>query len=1307
MKTLEGNEVHLTQEETARLKANFVEATHLKEEQLELIFVCSPCFLQEHVLLCKFRAHLDNDDSIDVYDLLFRIEEGFESSVLDNLIWGTWSERTERLLKRYREKPPFLQIDADNVLEYVRFYLGIANGLNGWVLLEEPNDICWCTPLLPEEMDSLGTVLRADDHRLRVIDENDQRFEIGACVLDEDQLKYVTFFVDKVSVIYKFGTTTSAKLTAGRLDYDDDHAQVLLSGLPDNYVIDADHWSSSGEAASTRSPYDWFEISKYAEKYTIIQDINRYLTPVLAPSDCTLRRKYLPIYGQHLYEITVPFDNTQQTLLVVWSPGKVKVLSCDTKSILELNETFAGQMHSALANEEIVKEYVRFITYYWWTDDGPSLVVEDRNGPRFADVDLDAMETPDDTSAEEAWSRIVPVTVTKDGDAYFTDFCFWQGYAVFLIRLRIKTDGDWEAIKEQKIMSFPAPEGHSLIPYQRLAASHNAFSWKRQQVNRETLTVCTAQSLAEEIKDTNASGKITIEDRIIIGSLDLEGIDLSGKLIIRNCRFRGPVNLSSLTCPSGINITSCVFERALNLEHATIVQALEISDTVFISGKNHACSLILNGLNVQILKISRVNCQKGFTAISGRISGYVEISEFVSYGLVNMEDSVIDGNLYLSSGLTPFYVIKTVYLEFVKANRVFIRGVAIGGSFKMDHALVDQYVVFDHGPHEDNQCPVRIGHAGNIDGTGISLYSAVIKHGYISFKDIDIAGDVNACFVRTGTGIIVETPKDAKSENRIDGSLVLAGAKATENIRIMGCRISGNLNAYGVKASAISVRSTYMSDSEDGIQVLPVSIGGFMDFTGAHVGGDAWFAGIETNTRKSDTTHSIVLRRATIEGNLEFQLGAEKLRLFEDHIDSEQITGRFLARLPRGINLRKITVNGDLDLSHVDAGSGAIDLRDAAIGRDVVIARHENEEPATSLKLNLEGILCSGNIDVTGLELHKPDNPDEQRSDISDQGSIIARGATVDDSFEVYKDGFSAVIPGKLDLNSSKLGELAISYHHFNRAGCEDEKDLDKGILLNRAAVGKLSVTVDGGFPCPIDLGFSEIEWWEFRRAGGASCDNAGDYIQLLGKDPNPQRHTWRAVENSLYERGYEEAADSVHKAMREWVRDKMWEETRESPWWLRAIWTPVRLGARLPLDALTEYGTSVYRLGIAMFFWFLLSTYMFSISSNIVPSEEGLAATNTELTSADHPPAWGLLDGLWMATRFHVPVVLFTARDEWEPSNGEDVVIYVDAGARKFRVPHINPEGYANVVIALHWIAWPIILITMSRKLFRRSSAK
>ncbi len=70
------------------------------------------------------------------------------------------------------------------------------------------------------------------------------------------------------------------------------------------------------------------------------------------------------------------------------------------------------------------------------------------------------------------------------------------------------------------------------------------------------------------------------------------------------------------------------------------------------------------------------------------------------------------------------------------------------------------------------------------------------------------------------------------------------------------------------------------------------------------------------------------------------------------------------------------------------------------------------------------------------------------------------------------------------------------------------------------------------------------------------------------------------------------------------------------------------------------------------------------------------------------------------MAARFHVPVAVLTARSAWAPAHGRELTVSIPYLPKRWG---ISPEDYANLVLALHCLFWPVILFIGSRKFFMR----
>ena len=164
---------------------------------------------------------------------------------------------------------------------------------------------------------------------------------------------------------------------------------------------------------------------------------------------------------------------------------------------------------------------------------------------------------------------------------------------------------------------------------------------------------------------------------------------------------------------------------------------------------------------------------------------------------------------------------------------------------------------------------------------------------------------------------------------------------------------------------------------------------------------------------------------------------------------------------------------------------------------------------------------------------------------------------------------------------------------------------------------------------------------------------------------------------------------------------------------WLKNLGRLLRNCLRSVWDFFTRSTTNPLPLLGIVVIWTLFSAFgVFSHPENIGPSETALI-THPEWRGVRVQPdaEWDRLAGVWMAVRFHVPVAVLTARSAWAPANGRELTVslpYLPKWSWGWiavvaRALHISPEDYANLVLGLHFLIWPVILIIGSRKFFMR----
>ena len=788
------------------------------------------------------------------------------------------------------------------------------------------------------------------------------------------------------------------------------------------------------------------------------------------------------------------------------------------------------------------------------------------------------------------------------------------------------------------------------------------------------LTPLAASELAAS-KLENAYGQSTVvEDRVLTGQLTRETLHVRN---FRRCRFRGRVNLRLLVSERGLSFDKCIFENGLDLTGSSLKGKLSITHCLVVQGRHHplidtAQGFSLDGLSADGLHIDGLWSTGSLSAGGVRTPGAVQLSEVMTPGGIDL------------TGLAA----QSLHLRKTQANK----------GIELAFSVIEQFMEFQA------VCTTT-------DGYGIDLSGTVVKHNHARFMGLTLTGDLSATFLRVGTGFFLQSDAAA---NMIGGSIVLGAANIPKLLRVHNTRLGKSIEAKAVATGEVQILGGRLHSTLDGAageEFKTSHIGGFIDLTDADIQHDVTLVDLEVGNGPGEGTASLRLRNAKVGGNVRLCLTAK---------DAGANAGPdFAGEWRHGLDLRNAAILGDLDLSGVQCPAGAISLEEAEIQRDFHISGSGKRAKATYLAMT--GLKCQGEADITGLEL-------------SGDGSVIADLATFAKRLIVAKSlTEGATIPGRLKLSGSTIGELAVSVSSFKEEVTVENLKLH-GILLSQAQINKFSaIGSKGGYPRPIDLSFSEIKWWEFREGENPKIDEAEDYLRLLKGDPNPQRHTYSSVEQNLFNRGLDEAADAVHKAMRKWLRTRGYRDALRNllleP--LRRLLgnspTPkTRLGvhAQVGLPAQeSQYGfgrwlknclRSVWDLftrsttnplpllGIVVI-WTLFSAFgVFSNPANIGPSEGGLTAHREWQADRVPPDAeWDWWSGAWMAVRFHVPVAVLTARSAWTPAHGRVLTVSIPYLPKRW--VWISPEDYANLVLALHCLFWPVILIIASRKFFLR----
>lgn len=1168
----------------------------------------------------------------------------------------------------------------------------------------------WLTPLLETEKQRLSEALAT--HPIDTERKDDYEYVVKACLLVSDEL-----------VSYEFGVFCCEKNPSSLYDRASEgeirlvKKSVLLDGLPDNHRVKPGSCLGFPDIRRTSDQDRWAPIEP-DEAILIQRDLMRLLRenykwgspPLLCTSSKpVMRRQRLTFYDLDLLEVK-PSATDIQSAYVLWRPGYAIPLDSRSNPIHDVNERMAKERGGnekkrkpLLRTSEDAVEYARFFCQHVWGKHSPFHILDTKQDKTLralfiacaAECDVQFLESVEATLDSITSPVGMDITTEEGQPAFSVSAHILYGPAIFKVELQIGADGSIEMRDDETLLELPDAQENIKKYWARNRGRKYpdlVESWKKPADPQEILA--TDFRVPQRTSDFDVGSRGTVEDTIFVGRLRSTRLDTH---TFRRCRFRGKVDFSSLVSEGSLTFENCIFENGLTLAHSRLGGTLRISECAILGQLPE--SLSLEKMSVGALTIDKVMARSGLNARHLQVAGHLHIWNTAT------------------SGSLDFYSLTS--------HSIYFHTVSASDLIDLQNCVVQQFIAMR-----------EIHTVTNGDG-GINLYGSVVKYNYIALENIHLGGNLSASFLRVGTGVFIHADSET---NVIEGSVELGGTVIPQILRISNTNIGKGLELKAIEAGAIRLlgRRLRITNHESAtktdvssMKYERLKIGGEINLANAVIRHELIFADVCAGTvdvAGGMENSALNLRHARIGGDLRLFLDAEQAK--NEQIFPIDENGIYRCELKGGINLENAAIEGDVVLTAVDCGNATINLDDASIQCDLHIAYigDDSASKGKAGKLTMNGLECHGSADVVGLELGG--NIDARFSNFVKQLRVAGRS---ENNIER-----SATIRGHLDLTGSAIGELAISVKSFQLD--QNEKVTEKlvkerGVILKQALIGKFTAYHNSQqYPSPLDLSYAEIKWWEFCDVcdGGnkqKDIDSVEDYKQLLKGDLSKQLHTYRSIEQHLVNRGQEEGADEIH-----WEMQKMLygvergilnmlgfdfcdtpTSDEKSGWkhkWLRcACYVQRRVLKTLKFAFWAwpiSYKAGPYHLLGIIFGWLLVSSWLFSIPSNIAPSEEGLMA-NWELTAERTPDRqWGLLDGIWMAVRFHVPVALFTARDEWEPRNdGELTVLSSPAvDAPPVQIRHINAEDYGNLVLLVHWMLWPIILITASRKYFRRANS-
>lgn len=423
-------------------------------------------------------------------------------------------------------------------------------------------------------------------------------------------------------------------------------------------------------------------------------------------------------------------------------------------------------------------------------------------------------------------------------------------------------------------------------------------------------------------------------------------------------------------------------------------------------------------------------------------------------------------------------------------------------------------------------------------------------------------------------------------------------------------------------------------------------------------------------------------------------------------------------RIAGNLKLQGCSIGLDLKLRDLEA-SGWIRLEDCVVKGDVLLSSRSDAGTAGSYRtrcatLDLRGIRATGSLDLTGLELRPAADSSPGLHD------VLARRAKVGGVLRLFHAEQHArdrelgypIIPGAFDLSDAEVDVLELSGLSFEGSpsggssasaspgsgrGASSAAARDSGIVLRGAKIRQWTLH-HPPLPCRLDLRNLEVAWWDFAgtgrdpassRGGGRATQEDGDQQvvrHLLREDEYKFRSTFKSIEHDLLVQGSTEHAERVRRWMWNAARGgrEMWGSSPRRP--------RPRLGKRLWYWSLEKFGYGCTRLLILLFVCSLaLSTWIFSSPRNVSPS---FAAREVDqgLSPYQVPRDWDLIDAVWMAGRYHIPMISLPALQDWRASPHRLVV-----PGTGYELRWWTAEDWAQLVVGINWVMWPLFLLSIT----------
>lgn len=396
-------------------------------------------------------------------------------------------------------------------------------------------------------------------------------------------------------------------------------------------------------------------------------------------------------------------------------------------------------------------------------------------------------------------------------------------------------------------------------------------------------------------------------------------------------------------------------------------------------------------------------------------------------------------------------------------------------------------------------------------------------------------------------------------------------------------------------------------------------------------------------------------------------------------------------------------------------------------------------------------------VEISGLDLVRCTG-----GDVEDNGCLVGDRMEIAGRFETYvttpspKSRAQTAVGGAIRLRAARIGELHLDGGSFRqRHNCVAWKS---GVVLELARIGLLRVprvecdhgAGHNGFPVPLDLSGMTVRNWNFGEDVDtdihAGCD---EYLDFLDNDESLHREVYKSVALSLRDAGRDRDAEKIlfaEEYRARWETRQARSRRTEKPGWpelSRQGHPKGRRAGRLKrfrrafgwIGHLLELGDRYllqYRRNPIMLLYLILTLYSVSVifvsshASNFELSEEarlvlksendrpvGLASGIEVQTDGQNvgpdPSHWRAWNAVWMAARYHVPIVSVAIEDEFLPSNDNRLRFGFPWNPPETRPPGpgavniaFSAEDWFALMAMFNWVMWPLLLTFALRRALR-----